>query len=738
MQQLLPFNRDFLSRTLFMFALILLSFTTQAQVKLEFANPEFDGDNVKVDLVASNFTDIISMQFSIHYNPSFLEFVSTGDFNLPSLNQSGFGAVNNGRMGFSWSDPNIEGITVSDGTTLFSMTFKQLTSFAGEVNLGEEPTISEIIGFVNGEITELQLNDCGLTLRPANVTGNVFLDRNEDCTLDSGDDKLQGWKIAAVNAAGDVRFASTNAEGDFKFSLDPGNYNFQAIQPNDLWINCSDPQLVNVEEEPATLPVVSLGQTVTQECPIMNVSVGTPFVRRCFPNTYTVQYCNLGTATAEDASIEVTLDPTFEYISSTIPVASQDGNVLTFNLNSLSINQCGDFKIEVQAGCDGVELGQTHCVMAHAFPDEPCKVVDPLWSGANIEVTGECTGEEVQFTITNTGDDMDAPSRFIVSQDVIMISTQPFQLEAGASQVVSLAADGSSYRLAAEQVIANPQAGVTIAAVEGCGTNAAGTVSTGIVNQFPLGDEDPWISIDCQENIGAYDPNDKNAYPKGFGEQKFIEANTDLEYKIRFQNTGTDTAFNIVVIDELSAHLDAKTVIPGASSHPYQFELSDAGTLIFTFENIMLPDSNVNEAASNGFVVFNIKQQVDNPLGTIISNDAAIYFDFNEPIITNEVQLEIGEDYVEIVDDINEVDFPEADVQIFPNPFTENTTIKIAGVDYQEVTLNVYNTQGQLVRQQTSNSNELTFQRKGLNSGLYLFEMMIEGKTLSHGKVMVK
>jgi len=73
-----------------------------------------------------------------------------------------------------------------------------------------------------------------------------------------------------------------------------------------------------------------------------------------------------------------------------------------------------------------------------------------------------------------------------------------------------------------------------------------------------------------------------------------------LTYKIRFQNTGTDTAFNIVVLDTLSDLLDVSTFVPLVSSHPYALEIVDSNVLKYSFENIMLPDSNINEPGSHG------------------------------------------------------------------------------------------------------------------------------------------
>ncbi|MFT5823159.1 MAG: hypothetical protein ACI8ZM_004419 [Crocinitomix sp.] len=55
----------------------------------------------------------------------------------------------------------------------------------------------------------------------------------------------------------------------------------------------------------------------------------------------------------------------------------------------------------------------------------------------------------------------------------------------------------------------------------------------------------------------AYDPNDKTVSPKGDSEFGNIPPTTPfLEYTVRFQNTGTDTAINVVINDQLDENLD--------------------------------------------------------------------------------------------------------------------------------------------------------------------------------------
>ncbi len=135
---------------------------------------------------------------------------------------------------------------------------------------------------------------------------------------------------------------------------------------------------------------------------------------------------------------------------------------------------------------------------------------------------------------------------------------------------------------------------------------------------------------------GSYDPNDKTAYTstRASGSLYFINEDDWIDYVIRFQNTGTDTAFNIVVTDTLPSTLDPATISLVTASHQHTWNVRGQGTLKFIFPNILLPDSNVNEAASHGLVSFRIRPHLPLVPGTVIENIANIYFDFNPPVIT--------------------------------------------------------------------------------------------------------
>ncbi len=190
---------------------------------------------------------------------------------------------------------------------------------------------------------------------------------------------------------------------------------------------------------------------------------------------------------------------------------------------------------------------------------------------------------------------------------------------------------------------------------------------------------------------GAYDPNDKLATTStGNTNAWLLGADEWIDYTIRFQNTGTDTAFNVVITDTLPANLDPGSIVMGAASHTFSWELRDSGTLKFYFPNIQLPDSNINEPRSHGFVGFRIRPRLPLLPGDEISNIANIFFDFNPPVITEpsvlvaEFSTSIGQGSTTSPRQLNLLPNPATDLLTV----TSNTgiiSIRIVAADGREV-----------------------------------------------------
>lgn len=136
---------------------------------------------------------------------------------------------------------------------------------------------------------------------------------------------------------------------------------------------------------------------------------------------------------------------------------------------------------------------------------------------------------------------------------------------------------------------------------------------------------------------GAIDPNDKQVTPQGACDAGYVTHSQVLTYTVRFQNTGTAPAVNIIIDDTLSNRINVNSLRVVAASHPMHTEFEGLNIAKFVFNDIYLPDSTENEPESHGYVVFEVKTKPSAPDYAIVENSAAIYFDFNEPVITNSV-----------------------------------------------------------------------------------------------------
>ncbi|MCE3282962.1 MAG: repeat domain in Vibrio, Colwellia, Bradyrhizobium and Shewanella, partial [Chitinophagaceae bacterium] len=156
------------------------------------------------------------------------------------------------------------------------------------------------------------------------------------------------------------------------------------------------------------------------------------------------------------------------------------------------------------------------------------------------------------------------------------------------------------------------------------------TITSGATDETPADN----ISTLRQRVTGSYDPNDKKEIHDGRMLGSSIAAGEKLQYTIRFQNTGSDTAFNIFIKDTLDTKLDWNSLQMISASHDYQLSVKN-GVCTWIFNDILLVDSNRNEPMSHGYVSFEINARETVVAGDVIQNRASIYFDHNLPIVTN-------------------------------------------------------------------------------------------------------
>lgn len=161
--------------------------------------------------------------------------------------------------------------------------------------------------------------------------------------------------------------------------------------------------------------------------------------------------------------------------------------------------------------------------------------------------------------------------------------------------------------------------------------NSSAKIEPLINDQNPADNYATWAHL----TTGSIDPNNILVDKDSITTEELLTS-PYLDYIIQFQNTGNDTAFTVNILNPIDTFkLDLMSIDIIASSHTFNLNYVPEGNLEFKFENILLPDSNINEPESHGFVRYRI-----NPKSTLIVHDsvtnyAAIYFDYNLPVITN-------------------------------------------------------------------------------------------------------
>ena len=489
-----------------------------------------------------------------------------------------------------------------------------------------------------------------LSLQQPGVLGSVYNDLNADCIRDSIELGLSGWTL--MIDPGNI-VVQTNAQGIwFIDSLPIGTYTIAADTSGKWKQSCPGPQVFSVVNPYGYTYAPSFGLVSDLPCASPDVSIHAPILRRCSTNKIYVQACNqnTGTAVMDSAFVDVQLDALFTVLSASLSYTSLGNNQYRFDVGSLYPGVCTTFTIDFILNC-GPITGRTLCMQAELSPVDSC-VFDTVpdttvggvslctlpWDKSSLMIQGNCVNDSIRFVVHNTGDpgggDMTCFSAVRVYIDGQFVLLDSVQLLGGDSAVFVFSGDGRTWRLEADQHPLHPGNSHPNASVELCGNSDNWT--SDLVNSLPMDDADPIIDIYCGLVTGSFDPNDKTGYPLGVSDSNYIAPNQDLQYVIRFQNTGTDTAFTVVITDTLSMDLNIFSVSPGHASHSYTFRMYGPRVLEWTFDNILLPDSNTNEPESHGFVVFKVAQNSNLLNGTRIQNAADIYFDFNAPVITNQ------------------------------------------------------------------------------------------------------
>jgi hypothetical protein len=109
------------------------------------------GDTAAVDLRVEDFENVTSAQFTVTWDSTTASFGSVGNFNLRGLTGGNFGTpedveISDGTLTVVWSDPEAQGVTIGDSTSVFTLELAAAGAGGSQTALtfGDDPTAREV------------------------------------------------------------------------------------------------------------------------------------------------------------------------------------------------------------------------------------------------------------------------------------------------------------------------------------------------------------------------------------------------------------------------------------------------------------------------------------------------------------------------------------------------------------------------------------------------------------------
>jgi Leucine-rich repeat (LRR) protein len=535
----------------------------------------------------------------------------------------------------------------------------------------------------NNQLTSLNLQDL-ISLEYLYCSNNQLTSFNvQGCTflnyLNCSNNQLTTLDLQYIPMIYEMNCSSNFLQSlNIKNGFDYYNFDF-SNNPNLQFICCNDSQFNSVQQA-----VIANGQTNCQVNTYCSFVPGGVF--------YTIQGNTKLDNNSNGCDI---LDIDFPNLNFTITNGTTSGSLIS--------NTSGNYSIPVQAGSHTITPvfeNPTYFNISPAsfvanFPTQTSPLVQDFCVTANgvhhdVEVTFVPTnparpGFDANYTIIykNKGNQVENGAVTLDFNDAVLdlVSANPVFSSQATNSLVWNYTNLQPFETRTINLVFNVNSPTETPAVNiGDVLNFTASITPLSTDEF-VSDNTSTLN---QIVVGSYDPNDKTCI-------EGITVGPDMigqyvHYVIRFENTGTYPAENVVVKDLIDlAKFDVNTLIPLHSSHDFVTRI--AGNKIeFIFEGINLP---FDDANNDGYVAFKIKTKSNLVIGDTFSNNANIYFDYNFPITTNTFTTTIQ------VLKVKDFEFG-THFTLYPNPVKDvlnlqskdNTTIN---------SIEIYNTLGQVV-----------------------------------------
>lgn len=577
------------------------------------------------------------------------------------------------------------------------------------------------------------------------LKGRVVNDPEETC---QGDDNVKGLKGILIKAMPGDYYTTTNADGEFSFRLPVGEYSImQSLteeQKEEMLPVCPETGIKTDLKGQTGNQIVDAGLFFNnlKECDRLDIRISSLRKRNCYGSKTEVLVTNKGAFPVTNQILKINLSDNITP-NNFVPMY-QNISVDTLNFLISELKSLESYKLEISdsVNCDPTagNLGDYVCTKAIINTVDKCTKPWPDWDLSNVTAFGECNGDGAVLYLANPSfSAMSSEQEYRVFLDDTIVFKGRYQLKEKDTMKVMVYDDGfENIRIEADQTEGNMFNALVSYKIGACALNNNGVY---MPSTYHL-DNGYGKAEQCTQITGSYDPNEVVVSPTGWGDEGNILKDQLLTYTIYFQNTGTDTALNVRIVDTLSQYYDMSTFKELPSSHEAELHLfgNNPTIAVWTLKNINLPDSTTDLVGSQGYVSFSVDLSEKILEGTKVENTANIYFDYNNPITTNTALNTIRSNYPERLGEVTVVEEVvtslETDLQnsvmVCPNPFTSQINIKGLN-DYNDVNLRLISTKGEIIYQgKAAEINSISVEQ----TGVFIYEIYNRNEILKRGKLI--
>ena len=399
------FKLNFLMKRIILCLVIGFAFHFSAFAQPSFLitddNPGIN-DQVILDVSVRDFTDLLSVEYTLRWDPTVISFNAVNNFNLIDLDGADFDTSNaaNGFITLMWAkgedpnacaDPNSEGVTINDDEVIFSLDFTAVGVYGDftQVFIDSDPVPVRVTRKFtpNPLCNNIQVNTNGSKAGNVSIGVRPFTITASNETANSGevvcvDFSVTGWD--------DLTLFQTTV------GWDPTLLSLNQVIPSEDIENLSQASF-NENADPGCLPLswfysVPSGEGIT-------VPDGTVMFTACFD---VLADCET------DAEVSFKENPTSTEVSNVIVLGF---DLTTFlNPGTVATNDCAPIGLDLIVDCGGpFELNENFCVPIRAgdnFMDVSDMAFQVKWNAGILQYAGTLPGEPftpaIDYDASNT------------------------------------------------------------------------------------------------------------------------------------------------------------------------------------------------------------------------------------------------------------------------------------------------------------------------------------------------